>query len=98
MSSLLKVNRVEPTNPALPVDFGGISIPTFNGVPLSTGSGSVGTLATPAGTAQTAVVLTAGTGAPSDSDGSNGWIYFRSDGGTNTTVYHKRAGVWIGIL
>ena len=37
-------------------------------------------------------------GAPDDDDGSNGDFYFRSDGGTLTTIYQKRLGVWVGIV
>lgn len=39
-----------------------------------------------------------GTGAPSNSNGSNGDFYFRRDGGTLTTIYQKRSGVWVGIV
>jgi hypothetical protein len=37
-------------------------------------------------------------GAPSNSNGSNGDFYFRSDGGAGTTIYQKRAGSWVGIV
>lgn len=46
-------------------------------------------------------VLTAlygGTGAPSNSDGADGEFYFRSDGAASTTIYHKRAGAWVGVV
>lgn len=98
MSSLLKVNRVEPTNPAVPVDFGGPSPPTYNGVPLVVDSSGTGSIPTPAGAAQTNVVLTGGAGVPSNAAGVDGWIYFRSDGGTGTTIYHRRAGAWVAIV
>ena len=39
-----------------------------------------------------------GTGAPSNGDGSNGDFYFRNDGGAGTTIYHKRAGAWVGVV
>lgn len=39
-----------------------------------------------------------GTGVPSNSLGQNGMFYFRSDGGTLTTIYQRRAGAWIGIV
>jgi hypothetical protein len=55
-------------------------------------------LATPALAAQTAASLYAGTGAPNNSNGNNGDIYFRSDGGALTTIYQKRAGAWAGIV
>jgi len=38
------------------------------------------------------------TGAPSNANGIDGDICFRSDGGALTTIYHKRAGVWVGIV
>lgn len=52
---------------------------------------------TPAGAAQSAAAIHAGSGAPSDSDGANGDFYFRSDGTVsgNTVVYHKEAGSWV---
>ena len=53
---------------------------------------------TPAGAVQTASGLTAGTGAPSNTDGQNGDFYFRSDGGASTSIYMKRAGAWVGIV
>lgn len=52
---------------------------------------------TPAAALQSACGIYAGTGAPNNAQGANGDIYFRSDGGALTTVYHKRAGVWVGI-
>jgi hypothetical protein len=42
--------------------------------------------------------VSAGLGAPSDANGTNGDIYFRKDGAAGTTVYHKRSGDWVGIL
>lgn len=54
--------------------------------------------ATPALGSQTACSLFAGTGVPSNSNGSNGDIYFRSDGGALTTIYQKRGGAWTGIV
>lgn len=39
-----------------------------------------------------------GNGAPSNGDGSNGDFYFRNDGGAGTTIYHKRAGAWVGVV
>ena len=39
-----------------------------------------------------------GTGAPVDANGADGDFYFRSDGGAMTTVYQRRAGVWVGII
>lgn len=47
---------------------------------------------------QHAVALTCGTGVPNNADGQNGWFYFRSDGGSLTSVYQKRAGVWVGLV
>jgi hypothetical protein len=51
---------------------------------------------TPAGAQQQAAGFLAGTGAPSA--GNDGDFYFRSDGGAMTTIYQKRAGVWVGIV
>lgn len=53
---------------------------------------------TDAAAIQTACGLYAGSGAPSDVNGQNGDIYFRSDGGALTTTYQRRAGVWVGLL
>lgn len=53
---------------------------------------------TPAAATQTAAGLSAGTGAPSNSDASDGDFYFRSDGGALTSIYQKRAGAWVGIV
>lgn len=39
-----------------------------------------------------------GTGAPSSGDGSDGDFYLRSDGGSGTTIYHKRSGSWVGVV
>jgi hypothetical protein len=54
--------------------------------------------ATPAIARQTACALWAGSGAPNNSNGSNGDIYFRSDGGAGTTIYQRRSGAWVGIV
>lgn len=55
---------------------------------------------TPAGAAQTAVALYAGTGAPDNADGADGDFYFRSDGtvGADTVIYHKEAGAWVALV
>lgn len=53
---------------------------------------------TPAGVSQTATNIYAGSGAPNNADGANGDVYIRADGGASTTIYHKRAGSWVGIL
>jgi len=55
-------------------------------------------LATPAGAAQSASSLWAGTGAPNNANGSNGDYYFRSDGGVTTHIYYKSGGSWAGII
>lgn len=47
---------------------------------------------------QTACAIYAGSGAPSNVDGANGDIYFRSNGGALTTIYQRRAGAWVGIV
>lgn len=52
---------------------------------------------TPLGADQSACGLYAGSGAP-PAGGNNGDIYFRGDGGAGTTIYQKRAGVWVGIV
>ena len=41
------------------------------------------------------VTLYSGSGAPNNSMGANGDIYFRSDGGAGTTMYQRRAGAWV---
>lgn len=53
---------------------------------------------TPAGATQTATSLYGGTGAPSNTDGSDGDYYFRSNGAAGTFLYKKAAGTWTGIL
>lgn len=53
---------------------------------------------TDAGAVQTSAGIYAGSGVPSNSNGSNGDYYFRSDGSSSTThVYFKTAGSWTGI-
>jgi hypothetical protein len=51
-----------------------------------------------AATSVTPGVISFGTGAPTNSHGNNGDIYIRVDGGTNTTIYQRRAGSWVGIV
>ncbi len=55
---------------------------------------------TPAGAGQTAVKLTAGNGAPSNAEASDGDFYFRGDGTVagNTVIYHKQAGAWVALV
>lgn len=91
--SILNVDEINSVNPLLPVTIHGASVPLFGTVPLMTVNPPK-----PDGTAQTAVKLTAGTGAPNNADGSNGDFYFRSDGGASTTIYQKRTGAWVGIV
>ncbi len=52
---------------------------------------------TPAGAAQTGV-LSCVTGVPSNGDGANGDLCWRTDGGAGTTIYQRRAGAWVGIV
>ena len=47
------------------------------------------------GTLQTANSLWIGSGAPANGNGANGDIYFRTDGGSGTTIYQRRSGVWV---
>jgi len=47
---------------------------------------------------QTASKFNVCTGAPSNLLGTDGDFCFRSDGGAGTTIYHKRAGAWVGII
>jgi len=54
--------------------------------------------ATPAGGQQSNCATFAGTGAPSNSNGNNGDIYFNAAGGSLTTIYQKRSGSWVGIV
>lgn len=52
----------------------------------------------PIGAFQNNAGLYGGVGAPDNADGSDGDFYFRSDGGAGTSIYHKRAGAWVGIV
>jgi hypothetical protein len=54
---------------------------------------------TPAGATQTGRVFQ-GSGAPSNADGSNGDVYFRTDtpAVANQRIYLKTAGAWVGVL
>lgn len=79
------------------------SAPASPGVQLRGASGTLLTAnqvypGTPAGARQTSCGLLAGTGVPDNSNGNNNDIYFRGDGTTGSTIYHKRAGVWVAIL
>lgn len=47
---------------------------------------------------QSASGIMAGTGAPSNANGTNGDFFLRSDGGALTSIYHKRAGAWVGVV
>ena len=49
-------------------------------------------------TATSRSAIRSGTGVPSNAKGSNGDFYLRQDGGAGTTIYHKRAGAWVGIV
>ena len=51
------------------------------------------------GTAQTAVALYAGDGAPNNADGANGDFFFRGNGTVagSTVLYHKEAGAWVAL-
>lgn len=93
MASQINVDQISPVNPLVPVNMTGVTAPTYLGVALLETFPRTLT-----GTTQTALKITAGTGAPSNGAGSDGWIYLRSDGGSGTTIYHKRAGVWVGII
>lgn len=89
--SLLNVDQIDTVNPVLPVNIQGASFPQYQGVPMNNPP-------TPTGTTQTAVSMYAGLGAPNNANGVDGNFYFRSDGGALTTIYHKRAGAWVGIV
>lgn len=39
-----------------------------------------------------------GAGVPSNTFGSNGDMFFRTDGSAGTTIYQRRAGAWVGIV
>jgi hypothetical protein len=41
------------------------------------------------------VIIWSGTGVPSNAVGKNGDIYFRQDGGANTTMYQRRAAAYV---
>lgn len=47
---------------------------------------------------QSATGMYGGTGAPNNANGIDGDFYLRSDGGALTTIYHKRAGTWVGVV
>lgn len=93
MSSLLNVDRIAPVNPSNPVNFVGTFPPTHLTIPLL-----LAFPLTPSGDPQLNLKITAGTGVPNNLQGSDGWIFLRSDGGAGTTIYHKRLGVWVGIV
>jgi hypothetical protein len=67
-------------------------------------TGSVGAIVgklhprTDAGAYQVATGFLGGSGAPNNANGINGDFYFRADGGALTTIYHKRAGSWVGVV
>lgn len=44
------------------------------------------------------MAMSFGTGAPNNANGADGDFHMRSDGGAGTTIYHKRAGAWVGIV
>lgn len=50
------------------------------------------------GSAQVNVALWSANGAPDNAAGQNGDLYLRGDGGVLTTIYQKRAGLWVGIV
>jgi hypothetical protein len=50
------------------------------------------------GIPQNNAAIYAGSGGPNASNGANGDFYFRSDGAALTTIYHKRAGAWVGVV
>lgn len=82
-----------PTStPAIALALGAIT-PTSIAV-----AGGTTYLSTPAGAAQSAAALWAGTGAPSNANGANGDYYFRSDGGVATHIYFKSGSTWAGII
>lgn len=47
---------------------------------------------------QTVCGLYANTGAPNNANGNNGDFYFNAAGGALTSIYQRRAGVWVGIV
>jgi hypothetical protein len=53
---------------------------------------------TDAGAFQSATGIYGNTGAPNNANGIDGDFYFRADGGALTSIYHKRAGAWVGIV
>ena len=66
-------------------------------LPTSLSVGGAFAPPTPAGALQ-GNTLSQGTGAPNNANGANGDIYFRADGSTGTTIYHKRVGSWVAIV
>jgi hypothetical protein len=54
---------------------------------------------TPANAAQNGSLFQ-GSGAPSNTNGNNGDVYFRTDtpGTANQRIYIKSAGAWVGIV
>ena len=71
----------------------------INGIYLNTGLGGSLHPPTDAGAVQAGSVYQ-GSGAPNNSNGSNGDVYFRTDtpGSANQRIYVKSAGSWVGIL
>lgn len=53
---------------------------------------------TPAGAQQVVAGLLGNAGIPNNAQGNNGDFYFRSDGAALTTIYQRRAGIWVGIV
>jgi hypothetical protein len=79
-------------NRAVNTEIGGVGRPVrIHGAGLSP--------STPAGATQTGRVFQ-GSGAPKDTDGSNGDVYFRTDtpAVANQRIYMKSSGSWVGIL
>lgn len=89
--SQLKVDNIGPSVNTR-VNILGPSAPTYFGTELMTAFPP-----TPSGGSQTAVKITAGTGAPNNAEGSDGYIYLQSNGDACSTIYHKRSGVWTPV-
>lgn len=93
------------SNPVLLVDFLNfwrdlrLTIDQILGIPFSN-SGNDGYLSSTDWTRFNAPASNGiyGEGSPSANIGANGNFYFRSDGGSMTTIYQKRSGAWVGIV
>lgn len=99
-SGKMAVDSVGDMTGALNLSQGGITklqvlnsgVVVTSGAPLKMSNGTY------AGGSDVGPFISGGTGAPNNANGVNGDIYLRVDGGALTTIYQRRAGVWVGII